>query len=208
MKLLFDIHISTEGSPIATLKRWRLTNGPDPYPSDPLPDHLRSPGMLNLYTYVAQVSSLTYQTSSVVRKNATAFNVPILVARIYDDDERIAVIPDFAITADPEGDYILSIIGKGERREETDNIDLAGPSSDFMTEYVVLLLKKYGEHFERVGLSVVPAERNIPGETVAARRKRSLSNKSVLNDVNKLRFGKKDYLDPPSCWALRWVSLV
>lgn len=208
MKLLFDIHISTEGSPIATLKRWRLTNGPNPYPSDPLPGHLRSPGILNIYTYVAKLSSLTYQTSSVVRKDATAFNVPILVAKVEGDEEEISVIPDFTITADPEGDYVLAMIGKGERHEETDNIDSSGPSSSLMTEYIVLLLKKRGEHFGRVGLSFVPAERNIPEETRAARWKRSLMHKSVLKNVSKLRFGKKDYIDPPSSWALRWVSLV
>ncbi|CAG7561987.1 unnamed protein product [Fusarium equiseti] len=197
-----------KGSLIATLKRWRLSNGPDPYPSDPLPDDLRSPGVLNIYTYVAKISSLTYESSSVVRKDATAFNVPILVARIDNGDEEIAIIPDFTITSNPEGDYVLAMIGKGERRDETDNIDSSGPSSSLMTEYIVLLLKKRGEYFERVGLSVVPAERNIPEEKRPARWSRSLMNKFGLKDVGKPRFEKKDYIDPPSSWALRWVSLV
>ncbi|KAH7183671.1 uncharacterized protein B0J16DRAFT_402206 [Fusarium flagelliforme] len=208
MKLLFDIHISAEGSLIATLKRWRLTNGPNPYPADPLPGQMRRPGRLTIYTYVAQVSSLTYKTSSIVRKDATAFNVPILVARIGNDDEEIAVIPDFTVTADPEGDFVLAMIGKGKREEETDNIGPSRPSYTLMTEYIVLLLMKRGEHFERVGLSLVPAERNIAEETRAARWKRSLMNKSLLKDVSKLRFGKKDYIDPPSCWVLQWVSLA
>jgi hypothetical protein len=169
---------------------------------------LRSPGVLNIYTYVAKISSLTYKSSSVVRKDTTAFNVPILVARIDDDNEEIAIIPDFTITSNPEGDYILAMIGKGERREETDNIDSSGPSSSLMTEYIVLLLKKRGEYFERVGLSVAPAERNIPEEKRPSRWSRSLMNKFGLKDVGKPRLEKKDYIDPPSYWALRWVSLV
>ena len=208
MERLFDIRVSTEGSLIASLRPWRLKNSPSPYPSYPLPGHLRSPAVLNIYTYMAEVSSLTCKNSPVVRKDTAASGVPILVARVEGDDEEIAFMPDFAFTAGPEGDFVLAMIGKGERSEGTGVIDPSGCDYNLTTTYIVLLLKKCGEHFERVGLSIALAERNIPEEKGPALWKRSLINKLALKNIGKRRFERQYYIDPPACWVLRWVSLV
>ncbi|KAH7475029.1 hypothetical protein BFJ70_g13996 [Fusarium oxysporum] len=213
MDSLFDIYISTENSLIAIVKKARLPNPPMHYPPDTPPDYFRSPGILNMYTYIAQVSSISNGTSAVVRRGTTEMDVPILLVRLSSDDEQTAVIPDSRLTAPIKdcGKYHLAIIGKGERKEDTDGIDDEEFMRNFITEYVVLLLEKRGEYFERVGLAVAPAGRNVAEESKAA-SVRSSGVSDVTDTVTSITGltspFNRELADPPSAWSLQWVSLA
>ncbi|KAF4439759.1 HET-domain-containing protein [Fusarium austroafricanum] len=209
MKSLLDIHIDTGHCMIAIVKRSKLPIMRSTYPPPGTMSNVGSPSLLRLYTYVARVSSITLETSFVVREHAVSMDVPMLLVRFRKDGEPTAVILDSrpvgtsAPLAEDCEKYRLAIIGMGQRNHMMDN----GPD-----EYVVLLLEKVGESFERVGLATVPAERVELAPGLA--EKTTTKGQSVLSKASSL-FGRilskepedEALIDPAPAWSLQWISL-
>ncbi|KAF4944679.1 hypothetical protein FSARC_14607 [Fusarium sarcochroum] len=232
MKPLLDIHIGAQHRIIACLKDSSPPKTPETHPTDKVPSQLRNSGILNIYTYVAEVSSLTLETSFVVREHATSMNVPLLLARVNDEDECIAVVPDCRshwTTTPPAGDngkYRLAIIGKGRRKEQAGDDDNGGSSTN--DECVVLLLERRGDYFERVGLSTVPAKRstdlveewaNLQEYKVLAEQKRAVIERPTISSglswisglLKERTFSSvrdEALIDPAPAWNLQWISLA
>lgn len=222
MKSLFDIRIKDEHCLFAYLKESEITTTSGTYP--PAYDQIQaaSPKILSIYTYTAEISSLTLGASFVVRQYVPSMDVPVLLAKVSNSDDCITVIPDcgFNLNIPPlpsdAGIYRLIIIGKGRRYEPM--IARGYDKLDTGDEYVVLLLKKKGEYFERMGLSTVPAGRPQGKEEQGEAsqkpqdqkplRKSGWSILSIMIPPSDDIHDSEEVMDPGPAWKLQWVSLA
>jgi hypothetical protein len=219
MKSLFDVRIEDKHRLFAFLRESEITTAPGTYPPAYDQSKVGSSGTLSIYTYTAEVSSLTLGASFVVRQYATSMDVPVLLARVSNSDDCCTVIPDCGsnlnttpLSRDP-GMYRLVIIGKGQRYEQ----DSWGRYSKLDTpdEFVVLLLEKKGEYFERVGISTVPAGQpkdtveqgaTIQKSSVLEGRERTLEHQSSTSGLPSDH--SEGVMDPGPAWKLQWISLA
>lgn len=219
MNSLFDVRIDDKHCLLAYLKESKITTAHGTYPPAYDQSQLGSSGILRIYTYTAEISSLTLGTSFVVRQYAISMDVPVLLARVSNSDDCFTVIPDCGsnlattpLSRDP-GLYRLVIIGKGQRYEHIG--DGRYGKLDTPDEYVVLLLEKKGQYFERVGISTVPAEQ--PKDTV--KQGATLQESNVLGDryfwLSNRKFAprmpsghSKGVMDPGPAWKLQWIPLA
>ncbi|KAI6767475.1 hypothetical protein HG530_005484 [Fusarium avenaceum] len=178
-----------------------------------------SSGILSIYTYTSEVSSLTLGASFVIRQYSTSMGVPVLVAKVSNSDDRVTVIPDCgsnltttSLSKDP-GLYKLMIIGKGQRYREISRDHYS--KLDTADEYVVLLLERKGKYFERVGISTVPAGQ--PKDTVEqgtalqesdvlGGQERTLEHRSSAPGLPS--DNSKGVMNPGPEWKLQWISLA
>lgn len=145
MKSLFDVRIEDGHRLSVYLKESGITTTSGTYPPVHGQSQAGSSGILSIYTYTAEVYSLTLGASFVVRQYATSMDVPVLFAKVSNSDDRITVIPDCGsnLTTTPLpmdlGLYKLVIIGKGQRYEQIGHGRYS--KLDAADEYVISTLR-------------------------------------------------------------------
>jgi hypothetical protein len=219
MKSLFDVRKEDKHRLFAYLKESEITTTPGTYPPAYDQNQVGSSSILSIYTYTADISSLTLGASFVVRQYATYMNVPVLLARVSNSVDCFTVIPDCGsnlnttpLSMDPRL-YKLVIIGKGQRYEQIRHGRYS--KLDTPDEYVVLLLERKGEYFERVGISTVrtgqPKDTVEQGTTlqdsnVLGGRERTVEHQSSTPELPSDH--SEGAMDPGAAWKLQWISLA
>jgi hypothetical protein len=219
MKSLFDVRIEDKHRLFAYLKESEITTTRGTYPPAYDQSQVGSSSILSIYTYTAEISSLTLGASFVVRQYATYMDVPVLLAKVSNSDDFFTVIPDCGsnlnttpLSRDP-GIYRLAIIGKGQRYEQIRHGRYS--KLDMPDEYVVLLLERKGEYFERVGISTVPAGQPkdtveqgtvLQESNVLGGRERAWMHQSSTPELPSDH--SEEAMDPGPAWKLQWISLA